>query len=348
MPDLEINNKKLFSEIKQLIEESRSAVAQTVNSVLTTTHWNIGKKINDEVLKNERAEYGKQIVATLSRELTQEYGSGWSEKQLRHCLYFVETFPDIKIVSTLWRQLSWSHFKEIIYLKTDLERDFYSQMCRIENWSVRTLRKKIDSMLFERTAISKKPEELIKTELKQLREEDKLTPDLVFRDPIFLDFLNLKDTYLEKDLEAAIIRELEKFILELGVGFTFVARQKRMIIDGTDFSLDLLFYHRKLKRLIAIDLKIGKFKAEYKGKMELYLRWLEKYDTEADEGQPVGIILCTEGNREQIELLQLDKSNIKVAEFITKMLPKKLLAKKLHLAVAMAKNQIDKKKKYNK
>jgi len=340
--NLEINSKQLFSEIKKLIEESRSVVAQTINSTLTATYWNIGKKINDEILQNERAEYGKQIVASLSRQLSMEFGKGWSEKQLRHCLYFVETFPEFEIVSTLWRQLSWSHFKEIIYLKTELEREFYSQMCRIENWSVRTLRKKIDSMLFERTAISKKPEELIKLELKQLKEKNKLTPDLVFRDPYVLDFLNLKDTYLEKDLESAIIHELEKFILELGVGFTFVARQKRMIIDEKDFYLDLLFYHRKLKRLVAIDLKIGEFKAEYKGKMELYLRWLEKFDTEPDEKQPVGIILCTEGNREQIELLQLDKTNIKVAEFITKVLPRKLLAEKLHFAVEMAKNQLDK------
>ncbi|NOX46301.1 MAG: DUF1016 domain-containing protein [Chlorobi bacterium] len=342
MTNLEINSKQLFSEIKKLIEESRSVVAQTINSTLTATYWNIGKKINDEILQNERAEYGKQIVASLSRQLSMEFGKGWSEKQLRHCLYFVETFPEFEIVSTLWRQLSWSHFKEIIYLKTELEREFYSQMCRIENWSVRTLRKKIDSMLFERTAISKKPEELIKLELKQLKEKNKLTPDLVFRDPYVLDFLNLKDTYLEKDLESAIIHELEKFILELGVGFTFVARQKRMIIDEKDFYLDLLFYHRKLKRLVAIDLKIGEFKAEYKGKMELYLRWLEKFDTEPDEKQPVGIILCTEGNREQIELLQLDKTNIKVAEFITKVLPRKLLAEKLHFAVEMAKNQLDK------
>ena len=333
-------NKDLFSEIKQLIEENRKTVALTVNSVLTATYWNIGKKINDEILRNKRAEYGKLIVASLSRQLTQEFGRGWSVKQLRHCLYFVETFPDFEIVSTLWRQLSWSHFKEIIYLKTELERDFYSQMCRIENWSVRTLRKKIDSMLFERTAISKKPEELIKIELKQLKEEDKLSPDLIFRDPYVLDFLNLKNTYLEKDFEVAIIRELENFILELGVGFTFVARQKRMIIDGKDFSLDLLFFHRKLKRLVAIDLKTGEFKAEYKGKMELYLRWLEKYEMEPDEEQPVGLILCAEGNKEQIELLQLDKGNIKVAEFITKVLPKKVLAEKLHKAIEIAKNRI--------
>lgn len=243
---------------------------------------------------------------------------------------FADVFPEFQIVASLMRQLSWTHFTIIIYLKTDLERGFYAQMCRLEKWSVRTLRKKIDSMLFERTAISKKPEELAKLELQQLKEEDKLSPDLVFRDHYVLDFLNLKDTYAEKDLESAILRELESFLLELGIGFTFVARQKRMIIDNIDFNLDLLFFHRKLKRLVAIDLKIGKFKASYKGQMELYLRWLEKHETEQDEELPIGLILCAEGNKEQIQLLQLDKANIKVAEYITKHLPKKLLAKKLH------------------
>ena len=190
-------------------------------------------------------------------------------------------------------------------------------------------------------SISKKPEELAKLEIKQLKEEDKLSPDLVFRDHYVLDFLNLKDTYLEKDLEASIINEIENFILELGVGFTFVTRQKRMIIDNTDFKLDLLFFHRKLKRLVAIELKLGKFKASYKGQMVLYLRWLEKNETEPDEEQPIGLILCAEGNSEQIELLQLDKANIKVAEYITKYLPKKLLAKKLHQFSKTAKQLIE-------
>ncbi len=230
-------------------------VAQTVNIGLTATYWNIGKRINDDVLKNKRAEYGKQIVVTLSRQLMDEYGQGWSTKQLQHCLHFADTFPDFRIVSTLWRQLSWSHFKEIVYLKTDLERDFYAQMCRVEKWSVRTLRQKIDSMLFDRTAISKKPDELAKLELKTLEEENKLCPDLVFKDHYVLDFLGLKDTYSELDLEAAIIKEIENFILELGVCFAFVARQKRMIIDNADFYLDLLFFHRKLKRLVTIELK---------------------------------------------------------------------------------------------
>ena len=331
----------LFDDIKRLIDEARSKVAQTVNIGLTAAYWNIGKRINDDILKNKRAEYGEQILPTLSAKLIQEYGKGWSVKQLQHCLRFAETFPDFKIVSALWRQLNWTHFKTIMYLKTDLERDFYAQMCRVEQWSTRILQKKIAGMLFERTAISKKPEELVKLELKTLKEEDKLSPDLIFKDHYVLDFLGLKDTYSELDLEAAIIKEIENFILELGAGFTFVARQKRMIIDNADFYLDLLFFHRKLKRLVAIDLKLGKFKASYKGQMELYLRWLEKNETEEEEEQPIGLILCAEGNHEQVELLQLDKANIKVAEYITKYLPKELLMKKLHQFTEGAKRLIE-------
>lgn len=333
--------KDLFVEIKQLIEEGKQSVAQAVNIGLTATYWNVGKKINDDILRNKRADYGKQVIATLSQKLTEEYGNGFSAKNIRRMLQFSEFFPDYPIVASLMRQLSWTHFTIIIPLKSDLKRDFYTQMCRLENWSVRTLRKKIDSMLFERTAISKKPEELAKLELQQLKEHNKLSPDLVFKDHYVLDFLNLKDTYLEKDLESSILRELENFILELGVGFSFIERQKRMIIDNTDFNLDLLFYHRKLKRLIAIDLKIGKFRASYKGQMELYLRWLEEHESEPDEEQPVGLILCAGGNYEQIEFLQLDKVNIKVAEYITKYLPKELLAKKLHQFSITAKKLIE-------
>ncbi len=334
-------NPHLFEVIKRLIDEARKQVAQTVNTGLTATYWNIGKRIKDDILKNKRAEYGKQIVATLSQQLMDEYGRGWSAKQLQHCLRFAEAFPDFQIVSALWRQLNWTHFKTIMYLKTDLERDFYAQMCRVEKWSTRTLQKKIDGMLFDRTAISKKPEELAKLELKTLEEDGKLSPDLVFKDHYVLDFLNLKDTYSELDLEAAIIKEIENFILELGVGFTFVARQKRMTIDNADFYLDLLFFHRKLKRLVAIELKLGKFKASYKGQMELYLRWLEKNETEEGEELPIGLILCAEGNHEQVELLQLDKANIKVAEYITKYLPKELLIKKLHQFTESAKRLIE-------
>ena len=334
-------NSALYSDIKQMIEDARSAVAQTVNAGLTMLYWNIGKRINDEILKNKRAGYGKQIVATLSRQLENEYGKGFSAKNIRRMIQFYEVFPDFEIVASLMRQLSWTHFILFIPIKNDIEREFYAQMCRIKKWSVRDLRKKIDSKLFERTAISKKPEELAKLELKDLRDNDNLSPDLVFRNPYVLDFLDLKDTFQEKDLERAILNEIEKFILELGKGFTFVERQKRIIIDGEDFYLDLLFFHRKLKRLVALDLKIGKFKAEYKSKMELYLRWLEKHETEDGEEQPIGLILCAQGNSEQIELLQLDKTNIRVAEYMTELLPKKLLQEKLRLFYKRSKRMIE-------
>jgi len=234
--------------------------------------------LRQDILKEKRAEYGEQIIATLSQQLVAEFGAGFTARNLANMIRFAEVFQDEKILYTLCAKLSWSHFRLIIYLDDDLKRDFYAEMCRLEEWSVRTLEKKIAGMLFERTALSKKPEKLIREELDNLRSEDKLTPDLVFRDPYFLDFLGLKDSYSERDLETAILRELESFILELGIGFTFIARQKRITVDNVDYYIDLLFYHRKLRRLVAIELKLDKFQAADKGQMELYLRWLEKYE----------------------------------------------------------------------
>jgi predicted nuclease of restriction endonuclease-like (RecB) superfamily len=334
-------NTKLFAEIKALIEEGRKQIAFSINVNLTATYWNIGQTINKSLLNRKRAEYGEQVVKNLSQQLTLEFGKGWSAKHLRHCLRFAETFSDFQIVSALWRHLSWSHFKSLMYINDELERNFYVQMCIVEKWSTRALDRKIDSMLFQRTAISKKPEKLVKSELEKLKKNEDFSPDLIFRDHYVLDFLNLKDTYSEKDFEAAILNQIEHFILELGAGFAFLSRQKRMIIDNRDFYLDLLFYHRKLKRLVAIDLKIGKFKADYKGQMELYLRWLEKNETEPGEEKPIGLLLCAEGNQEQVELLQLDVANIRVAEYITENLPKALLKQKLHQFTQKAKQLME-------
>jgi predicted nuclease of restriction endonuclease-like (RecB) superfamily len=331
----------LIGDIRSLIETARHNIAVTVNTGLTILYWQIGSRIRQDILKEERAEYGKEIVVTVSRQLVSEFGEGFTDKNLRRMIQFAEAFPDMEIVVTLSRQLSWSHFVGILPIKDDLQRDFYAEMCRMERWSVRTLRKKIDGMLYERTAISKKPEKLIEKDLAALREEDRLTPDLVFRDPYFLDFLGLKDTFSEKDLETAILREMESFILELGAGFSFVARQKRITVDNEDYYLDLLFFHRKLKRLIAIELKLGKFKAAYKGQMELYLRWLEKYEKEPGEEIPLGLILCAGKTSEQIELLQLDKSGIKVAEYMTELPKRELLEQKLHKAVELARKRLE-------
>ena len=331
----------LLADVQSMIEQTRAGVAQTVNAGMTSLYWRIGKRIQSEVLQGQRADYGKEIVATLSRQLVSRFGTGFSATSLRHMIRFAERFPDGKIVSTLWRQLSWSHFKGLIYLDDPFKTEFYAEMCRVERWSVRTLRDKIGSMLYERTAISRKPEEVARAELAQLREDDRLTPALVFKDPYVLDFLGLNDRYLERDLEDAILREIETFLLELGDGFAFLGRQKRIQIDSDDFYLDLLFYHRRLRRLIAIDLKLSDFKAEYKGQMELYLRWLAKHEQQPGEESPLGLILCAGKKEEQIELLELGQSGIHVAEYLTVLPPRALLQEKLHAAIETSRARLE-------
>ncbi|MCE2961344.1 MAG: YhcG family protein [Akkermansiaceae bacterium] len=330
----------LVADVRSMIEQTREAVARTVNAGITLLYWRIGKRIQTEVLGNARAEYGKEIVATLSQQLTHDFGPGFTPRNLFNMIRFAEVFPDPQIVHALSAQLGWTHFRSLIPLKDPIQREFYAEMCRVERWSSRTLRAKIDSMLFERTAISKKPEEVAKAELASLRSADQLTPDLIFRDPYILDFLGLKDRYLEKDLENAILQELETFLLELGNGFAFLGRQTRIQIDSDDFYLDLLFYHRGLKRLIAIDLKLGDFKAEYKGQMELYLRWLAKHEQQPGEDTPLGIILCAGKKTEQIELLELNQSGIHVAEYITALPSRELLQQKLHAAIEISRARL--------
>jgi predicted nuclease of restriction endonuclease-like (RecB) superfamily len=326
----------LISDVRKLILQAREGVARAVDSGLTTLYWHVGCRVRQDILNEKRAEYGGQIVSALGRQLEKEFGRGFSEKSLRHMIRFAEAFPDFKIVSALMRQLSWTHFVSLVYLDDRMKRDFYAEMCRIERWSTRTLEKKIGSMLFERTALSRKPANLAAIELKQLREKDKLTPDLVFRDPYLLDFLGLKDSYAEKDLESGILREMESFILELGVGFTFLERQKRITVGGEDYYLDLLFYHRPLRRLIAIELKLGEFKPGDKGQMELYLKWLDRYGRGDGEKKPIGLILCAGKRHETVEMLGMDQSGIRVSSYLTGVLPKRELERKLHEAVRLA------------
>jgi predicted nuclease of restriction endonuclease-like (RecB) superfamily len=340
-PLAKVSHRALLADVRELILEARGQVAQVVNAGMTMLYWQIGQRIRRDILKDKRADYGVKIVVSLSRQLEKEFGRGYAEKNLRRMIQFAEVFPDPKIVVSLIRQLSWTHFLALIPIEEPLKRDFYAEMCRIENWNVRTLRKKIGSMLFERTAISKKTDKLIRQELAALREEDKLTPDLVFRDPYVLDFLKLKDTYGEKDVETAILREIESFILELGVGFAFLERQKRMQIDARDYYLDLLFYHRKLRRLVAIDLKLDEFDAADKGQMELYLNWLKKHEQGPDEEPPLGIILCAGKQQEHVELLEMERDGIHVASYMTKLIPKKQLERKLHQAVRLARARLE-------
>jgi predicted nuclease of restriction endonuclease-like (RecB) superfamily len=331
----------LLQDLRTLILETRQAFASTVNAGLTTLYWRLGRRVQEDLLQQNRAEYGAAIIISVARQLEADFGTSFGEKNLRHMLKFAEVFPDEQIVYALRRQLSWSHFRTLIYLQDPLKRSFYTEMTKLEGWSTRTLHRNIDGMLFERTAVARKPEKLIHKELSVLREEGSLSPDLVFRDPYVLNFLGLSDTYSEQDLEQAILRELETFLLELGIGFTFVARQKRMVIDNEDHSLDLLFFHRRLKRLVAVELKLGKFKAAYKGQMELYLRWLEVHEQGPGEESPLGLILCGATSHEAVELLRLDEAGIRVAEYLTELPPREMLEKKLHAAITHARAALE-------
>ncbi|WP_297505530.1 PDDEXK nuclease domain-containing protein [Ferrovum sp.] len=329
----------LILELRGLIEQARQHVAQMANSTLTMLHWQLGQRIYREILAGQRAGYGEEILPTLSAKLVPEYGKGFSARNLARMIKFAEAFPDEQIVASLSRQLSWSHFVEILPLKQPLEREFYAEMCRIECWSVRTLRERIGGQMYLRTAISKKSEAVVQAEISHLRGGGQMTPDMVFRDPYMLDFLGLPDGYSERDLESAILREMERFLLELGAGFTFVARQKRISVDSDDFYLDLLFYHRHLRRLVAVELKLERFVPAHKGQMELYLRWLDKYDRSPGEESPIGLILCASAKAEQVELMDLGAANIRVAEYLAHIPDMALLRRELHRAVELARER---------
>lgn len=335
----------IVADIRAMIADARQRVAVSANATITLLYWHIGERINREVLDNQRADYGKRIVERVAKHLQLELGGReFSARNLRRMMQFAQLMPDLQIVTPLATQLSWTHFQEVLPLKDELQREFYLTMAAEESWSKRTLRAKIDGMLYERTAIASRPKELIRNELATLRRDHAISPELVFKSPYFLDFTGLKGNYSESDLEDALLSHIENFLLELGDGFTFVARQKRLIIDGEDFKIDLLFFHRKLHRMIAVDLKLGKFRAEYKGQMELYLRYLDRYEREPGEETPLGLILCTEGNNERIELLQLDASGIRVANYLTELPPKDILIKQLQLSLEEAR-ELQKSKK---
>jgi predicted nuclease of restriction endonuclease-like (RecB) superfamily len=331
----------LHDELRDLIAANRQRLATAVNAELTLLYWRIGQRLATEVLGGERAQYGAQLMDRLGERLAQEFGRGFEAKNLRRMVQFAQTFADGEIVATLSRQLSWSHVVTLLPLKLAEARLHYAKHAALERWSVRELRQQIERKAFERRVIAsvQAPETNTLAVAAPSARADSL-PALVFKDPYFLDFLGLRQGYDEADLEAAILRQLEAFILELGRGFAFVERQKRMVIDGEDFYLDLLFFHRRLRRLVAIELKLGRFKAAHKGQMELYLKWLDKHERQPGEEPPIGLILCAESSREQVELLQMHKDGITVAEYWTELPPKAELEQRLHEALAEARERL--------
>lgn len=330
----------LLGDLRQLIEQSRGRAAIAVNSELVLLYWKVGQRIRSDLLGNERAEYGKQVVSTVAAQLSTEYGRGFNRRNLYNMLRFADLFPDEEIVHALRTQLTWTHLREITAIDDQLKRQFYTEMCRVERWSTRTLKAKVGGMLYERTAIAKRPDTVISRDLDALRDEDRLGPDLIFRDPYLLDFLGLQGDHSEDELEAAILRELETFLLELGTGFSFVARQKRMSIGADDYYLDLLFFHRPLRALVAIELKLGRFNARDKGQMELYLRWLDKHERQSGENPPLGLILCSDKNQEQIELLELSDGTLRVASYLTELPPRDVLERKLIESIEHARARV--------
>lgn len=325
----------LHDELRELIANSRQRLAATVNAELSQLYWRIGQRLSREVLGGERAQYGTQLMNRLGERLAGEFGRGFEAKNLRRMVQFAQAFPEAEIVASLMRQLSWTHFLQLLPLKSEPARHFYARRCVAERWSVRELHRQIERKAYERSEIASAQGDALAA-----LSADANAPAVVFKDPYFLDFLGLRQGHDEADLESAILRQLEAFILELGRGFAFVERQKRMIIDGEDFHLDLLFFHRRLRRLVAIELKLGRFKAAHKGQMELYLKWLDKHERQPGEETPIGLILCAESSREQVELLQMHKDCITVAEYWTELPPKAELEQRLHAALMEARERL--------
>ena len=331
--DNQIDETVFFNHVSMIIENRKLRAQTAANNEVTLMFWEIGQYVNSVVINAKRAAYGKKIVATLSPQLVEKYGNMFGITNLRRMMRFAERFPDYEIVATLSPQLSWSHIIELLPLKSDEARMFYAQEVQSRYFGVRELRRQISRKAYERREIAN-----------SALTDQSVIPFNAFKDPFLLDILELKDNYLEADLEKAILTDLQKFILEFGRGFAFVESQKHMPIDGDEVVLDLLFYNRILKRLVAVDLKIGNFKAAHKAQMELYLAWLDEYAREAGEEAPIGIILCASANRKKVEMLKMDRAGIAVSEYWTELPPKNVFEQKINEIMEEAKERLARRK----
>lgn len=332
----QIDGARISEGVSRIIEQARHTIAVYLNSEVSMTYWRIGAYIAGELDAIGDERYGSKIVATVSRQLTEQFGKGYTRDAIFRMVKVARAYPDAEIVGTLSRQLTWSHFIELAQMSEPTKRLFYQQLAIINHWSVRQLRDQEDSMAYERSLIAAKPEDEQVATLTNVTCGE-ISPEVIIKSSYIVDFLGLKGVYSESKLEDAVVEQLERFIMELGQDFAFLERQKRISIDSTDYYLDLLFYHRKLRRLFAIDLKLGKFKPEYKGQMELYLKYLSRYEKQPGEEEPVGLLLCSEGNTEHIELLMLGEQNIKVAQYLTILPDKKWFIDKLNRSILIAK-----------
>ena len=326
---------RISDGVGSIIDQSKRTIAVYLNSEVSMTYWKIGKYIAGELDAVGEEKYGSKIVATLSHQLTERFGKGYTRTAIIRMVKVAREYPDEKIAATLSHQLTWSHFVELISISEQAKRLFYQQMSILYHWSVRQLREQEDKMVYERSLIAAKPEDEQVKVLTTVTDGD-ITPDVILKSSYVVDFLGLNRGFSEEELEDAVVEQLEKFIMELGQDFAFLERQKKIPVDSIDYKLDLLFYHRRLHRLLAIDLKLGKFKPEYKGQMELYLKYLKKYEMQPGEEEPIGLLLCSEGNTEHIELLMLDEQNIKVAQYLTVLPEKQWFIDKMNRSIMIA------------
>lgn len=331
----------LYQDIKQLVERSRAQVLVQVNQALVLTYWHIGKTIKQTIVTKTRADYGDATMQKLADKLVLDYGPGFGRRNLFRMVKLYQCFDRLEIVTTLSAQLSWSHLVELLKVEDGTKRSFYAELCAQSHWSVRALRERMDGMLFERTAIAKQPEQVIRQELAKLKTGAEASPALFLKDPYLLDFLDLKDGFSERSLESAILADLERVILELGSDFAFMGRQKRIQVGGNDYYIDLLFFHRRLRRLVLVELKLGEFKPEHKGQVELYLKWLAKHEQQSGENAPIAIILCSDKDAEVVALMDLEQDQIHVAEYWLQLPPQEVLQAKLHKALVEARARLE-------
>ncbi len=307
----------LFGDVAGLIDGARIRAAAAVNSELVMLYWSVGKRVREDVLGGERAEYGQDTVKRLAARLTATYGRGYTYSALSRMMKFAHLYPEEGIVAPLAQQLTWTNIAELLTIDEQRKRDFYLAFCIHERWSKRTLRAKVAGKLYERTIAARGSADGLETELAALVATGAIEPTLMFRDPYVLDFLGLPSTHSEADLEHAILDEMQRFLLELGVGFAFVERQKRMTVDGRDYRLDLLLYHITMRCYIALELKTRPLEPGDYGQMMLYLRWLNAHQRHDGDAAPIGLILCTQKGPEQVALLGLDSGEVRAAQYVT-------------------------------
>lgn len=311
------NDDALFGDVAGLIEGARRRAAVAVNSELVMLYWSIGKRVREEVLGGERAAYGQQVVARLAERLTVSFGRGWSRRNIQRMLHFAEWLPHPEKCAPVAAKLTWTNISELLTIPDQQKREFYTAFCIHERWSKRTLRAKIAGKLYERTLAARGSGENLTADLATLSATGAVEPALAFRDPYVLDFLGLPPEYSEADLERAILDEMQRFLLELGVGFAFVERQKRMTVDGHDYRLDLLLYHITMRCYVALELKTRPLEPGDYGQMMLYLRWLDRHQRHDGDSAPIGLILCTQKGPEQVALLGLDSGEVRAAQYVT-------------------------------